>query len=47
MNEDSATHEISPSEDGAQKFINDCGLKPIAWLGKMVTNNICSKGRLL
>ncbi|MCX7967085.1 MAG: hypothetical protein N3B10_01200 [Armatimonadetes bacterium] len=46
MNEDSVSHEISPSEVGAQKFISDCGLKPAVWLGKMVTNNICSKERI-
>ncbi|MCX7969336.1 MAG: hypothetical protein N3B10_12755, partial [Armatimonadetes bacterium] len=46
MNEDSTTHEISPSEDGAQKFISDYRLKLAAWLGKLVTNNICSKGRI-
>ncbi|MCX7969031.1 MAG: hypothetical protein N3B10_11190, partial [Armatimonadetes bacterium] len=25
-----------PSKDGAQKFVSDCGLKPIAWLLKSV-----------
>ncbi|MCX7969127.1 MAG: hypothetical protein N3B10_11680 [Armatimonadetes bacterium] len=39
VNENSATHEISPSEDGAQKFVSDYRLKPTAWFGKMVTNN--------
>ncbi|MCS7187185.1 MAG: hypothetical protein RMK89_09565 [Armatimonadota bacterium] len=26
-----------------KKFISDCGLKPAAWLGKLVTNDICGK----
>ncbi|MCS7186390.1 MAG: hypothetical protein RMK89_05480 [Armatimonadota bacterium] len=33
MNENSAK-KISPSKDGAQKFVRGYGLKPIAWLGK-------------
>ncbi|MCS7187616.1 MAG: hypothetical protein RMK89_11785 [Armatimonadota bacterium] len=46
MNENSVSHEISLSEDDAQKFISDYGLKPAAWLGKLVTNNICKERKI-
>ncbi|MCX7642343.1 MAG: hypothetical protein N2116_00840 [Armatimonadetes bacterium] len=39
--------KIPPSKDGAQKFVSGCGLKPIAWLGKSVADNICSKEQSL
>ncbi|MCX7967267.1 MAG: hypothetical protein N3B10_02125 [Armatimonadetes bacterium] len=39
--------KIPPSKDDAQKFVSGYGLKPIAWLGKSVINNICSKEQSL